>query len=356
MPYDPYQEYLDSLGSYGTPQPGTPEWNAIYNPDGLTTAGIPGVNPTSGVFEPNAPPQVTPTGTNQVYQPPTPPASAAAQGPSAGSISDPGAIQAAWFAWPGHTPGDLAAFLVAHPEFNATIGGSHGQKLIINGQAYDAIDQAGAGGRGKSWLTGGSDAGPAGGAVGGGVAIDPSYLQPFEGAPPQAPGGPSVPNAPDFSYQPFEGFDPWAPTSAEDVFRDPSYQFRLDQGKNALENSAAATGLLNTGGTLKDLIKFGQQFGSQEYGNVDTRRFNVWDTSNRNKLTSYATNRANAADSFATNYGLSTDRYNMLKGQSDDLYNRLWSTYLDDKSTFYQNQDRPVNKLTTLATLGLSAN
>jgi hypothetical protein len=46
---------------------------------------------------------------------------------------------------------------------------------------------------------------------------------------------------------------------------DPSYQFRLDQGLQALRASRAATGMLQTGQGLKDITNYAQQAASQEY-------------------------------------------------------------------------------------------
>lgn len=68
---------------------------------------------------------------------------------------------------------------------------------------------------------------------------------------------------------------------------DPSYQFRLNQGLDAINSNAAARGLLQSGGTLKALSNYGQQAASQEYGNA----YNRWnnDVTNRfNRLSSIA--------------------------------------------------------------------
>jgi hypothetical protein len=59
--------------------------------------------------------------------------------------------------------------------------------------------------------------------------------------------------------------------SFEDAQQEPGYQFRLDAGRQALERSAAARGVLRTGGSLKDLLEYGQNFGAQEYSNVFNR-------------------------------------------------------------------------------------
>lgn len=59
--------------------------------------------------------------------------------------------------------------------------------------------------------------------------------------------------------------------AAEDAFsqyRDSTgYQFRLGEGLGAITGSAAARGLLNSGGTLKGLTRYGQDFASNEFGN-----------------------------------------------------------------------------------------
>lgn len=56
---------------------------------------------------------------------------------------------------------------------------------------------------------------------------------------------------------------------------DPGYQFRLSEGTKALERGAAArTGVLS-GAQSKALTGFGQDLGSEEYGNVVSRLFNM---------------------------------------------------------------------------------
>ena len=61
-----------------------------------------------------------------------------------------------------------------------------------------------------------------------------------------------------------------APTP-ESVAQDPGFQFRLAQGRQALEGSAASRGGLLSGGAMRGLTEFGQQLGSQEYQNVYNR-------------------------------------------------------------------------------------
>ena len=47
---------------------------------------------------------------------------------------------------------------------------------------------------------------------------------------------------------------------------DPSYQWRFQQGQQAVERSQAASGLLNSGNAAIELQKYGQGAASQEYG------------------------------------------------------------------------------------------
>lgn len=61
-----------------------------------------------------------------------------------------------------------------------------------------------------------------------------------------------------------------APTSVTEQ-NDPGYQFRLQQGQAALQNSAAAKGSLLSGNTLEAQQQYGQNYASNEYGNVYSR-------------------------------------------------------------------------------------
>jgi hypothetical protein len=72
-----------------------------------------------------------------------------------------------------------------------------------------------------------------------------------------------------------------APTFAKPTFeqamQEPGYEFRLGAGRDALERSAAARGVLRSGGTLQNLLEYGQKFGAQEYSNVFNRALSEYD-------------------------------------------------------------------------------
>lgn len=84
-----------------------------------------------------------------------------------------------------------------------------------------------------------------------------------------------------------------APTSVTEQ-NDPGFQFRLQEGDKALQASAAASGSLLSGGTLKELERYNQDYASNEYGNVYSRAFNEY-----------------------------AQRYNQFQQQQTNTYNRL---------------------------------
>ena len=98
---------------------------------------------------------------------------------------------------------------------------------------------------------------------------------------PQGYSGPQAPNAGDYRYQPGQipgaanyRYTPGAvPTlqGAELLANDPGVQFRLDEGRKALEASALAKGSGMSGATLAALQRQGQELSSQEYSNAWTR-------------------------------------------------------------------------------------
>lgn len=59
--------------------------------------------------------------------------------------------------------------------------------------------------------------------------------------------------------------------SSADFTADPGYQFRLDQGQQALDRRLSASGSLYSGKALKDAMNFNQGQASQEYGNAYNR-------------------------------------------------------------------------------------
>jgi hypothetical protein len=72
-----------------------------------------------------------------------------------------------------------------------------------------------------------------------------------------------------------------------DFQQDPGYAFRMAEGQKALERSAAARGVLQSGGTLKALTRYSQGVASDEYNNA-YNRFNADRDRRFNRLSSIA--------------------------------------------------------------------
>ena len=137
----------------------------------------------------------------------------------------------------------------------------------------------------------------------------------------------------------------------------------MSEGKKALENSAAAKGVLRTGGTLKDLFSWGNKFGEQNYGNVFNRAASIYDTNRNNAASNYATNYGVSRDTFDRNYKGSTDAYATNTGNLYDTYDRKFAgdvaafnpKFQAAQLTFedlYKRWKDKLNATTTIATAG----
>lgn len=85
---------------------------------------------------------------------------------------------------------------------------------------------------------------------------------------------------------------------AKNMEMDPGYQFRMKQGQNALQSSAAARGGLNSGATMKALQRYGQDFASNEYNNAYNRNY-----SRLSQLAGLGSNASQNLMNAAGNYG-----------------------------------------------------
>lgn len=86
---------------------------------------------------------------------------------------------------------------------------------------------------------------------------------------------------------------------------DPAYQFNLEQGQKALERSAAAQGSFMSGGTLKELTRYGQGMASNEFGNAYNRWMNTRQSnfSNLAQLAGFGSNATATGVQSGTNAG-----------------------------------------------------
>jgi hypothetical protein len=132
--------------------------------------------------------------------------------------------------------------------------------------------------------------------------------------------------------------------SMADYQADPGYAFRLSEGQKALERSAAARGGLISGGALKAATRYGQDMGSQEYGNA----YNRYQTNRTNQLAPLGSlmtsgqNAAAGAGAAAGQYGANAGNLMMQGGQAQaagqlGIGNTL-NNALGTMASAYQNQ------------------
>lgn len=86
--------------------------------------------------------------------------------------------------------------------------------------------------------------------------------------------------------------------SGQDLQSEPGYQFRLDEGIRAINNMAANRGSLDSGETLKALMKFGQDYAGNEYQNAFNR-----DAANKERKFNMLSGVSGTGQVTATNLG-----------------------------------------------------
>lgn len=103
--------------------------------------------------------------------------------------------------------------------------------------------------------------------------------------------------------------------SSQDFRADPGYQYRLQQGNQALNRSQAARGMLNSGAALKEAMKFGQGLASDEYQNA----YNRWAQQNSdiyNRLAGLANTGQQTSNQLAQLSGNYASQYGQNIGQA----------------------------------------
>lgn len=106
----------------------------------------------------------------------------------------------------------------------------------------------------------------------------------------------------------------------------PAYQFRLNQGIEALNRGAGASGNLGSGNRLNALMDLGQNMASQEYENEFQRQLAGSNTNYQRGVTDYGLNAAREADQYGRatqNYLFGTDRANNLYGRQQNYLGQL---------------------------------
>jgi hypothetical protein len=123
-----------------------------------------------------------------------------------------------------------------------------------------------------------------------------------------------------------------APTAATEQ-NDPGYQFRLQQGMKALQNSASARGDLLSGNTLAATTQYGQDYASGEYGNVYNRAMQEY----QNRFNVYSANQTNKFNRLAALSGVGQTTGQQLGQSGQAAANNISNTLLTSGQQIGQN-------------------
>lgn len=185
-------------------------------------------------------------------------------------------------------------------------------------------------------------------------------LAPYQGTftPPTPTAYPTAPTFTPPTYTPPPAFVPdqfSAPTFA-DAQNDPGYQFAADEGERSVAQSAASKGLLNTGGTLKDILAWGQNYAAQRYGDVYNRNYNTYQGNEGAKERAYATNYSSQfLDPYKFAYQGALDTFNPKQSQwqtdmaatqrgNENDYANAYNLFNFDYNKFKDQRDSTFNK------------
>lgn len=126
-------------------------------------------------------------------------------------------------------------------------------------------------------------------------------------------------------YQANIGNQPTYQNTLANLVNDPGYQFRLQQGQETLENSAAARGSLLSGATLKDLQGYAQGMASQEGAAAYSRDMNAFNNT-QNQLANLIQSGMNASGQIVgTGQATTNNLANLAMAQGQNTAN-LWNT------------------------------
>lgn len=147
---------------------------------------------------------------------------------------------------------------------------------------------------------------------GGGAPTNTGFIWPQLSLPAVPSIAPFVPNSP-YTPEVYQAPTPYTPThfsyadfvapTIDEARNEPGYAFAAQEGRKAVENSAAARGVLRTGATLKDILAWGDRFGEQNYNNVYGRKANTYTLNRNNAFQNWGANEANDFGAWTANEG-----------------------------------------------------
>lgn len=121
--------------------------------------------------------------------------------------------------------------------------------------------------------------------------------------------------------------------TGEDLYRDPSYQFRLQQGQKALDRQGAAAGRFLSGRQLQASSDYNQGAASQEFQNAYARALGTFNTNENNRFNAFSTNEGNRFNAHQANFANTVNPLLSLSGSG-----QVSAQFLGNAGTNYANQ------------------
>jgi hypothetical protein len=200
---------------------------------------------------------------------------------------------------------------------------------------------------------GGGSMGPGGGGGTMGQMITPynplATYSPMPYTPPPPFRPPAYQGATPFGQDPYAAATPFTGPTLDELGADPGYQFRLQQGLDAMERSGAARGISRTGATMKGLFDYGSRSASQEMSNVYGRQRDIYDLNERNRFNAYQANYGNAMDAYNVNERNRAGAFDRNIGTARDAYtmneeNRYRGYTTNEIARLQQNQEAEARR------------
>jgi hypothetical protein len=204
-----------------------------------------------------------------------------------------------------------------------------------------------------------------GGGMSGFVAYDgPGVQAPTTNPAPPPPPGPApgpaptptatatpapVFTAPGYTPPPAFSYADFVAPNPSDLNNDPAYQYTLKTGQDQIQKSAAARGVLNTGGTINDLLGNAADVASNGYHDLFARGMQTYLTNRGNAVDQYNQNyQTQYQDPFKFNYQGLQDQYNSQIHNYDTSRQYDWYGKLFDEQKLNDAFDKKYRIYSTL--------
>lgn len=159
-----------------------------------------------------------------------------------------------------------------------------------------------------------------------------------------------LPARPEFTTPEIPQINPWSQPKWDDIYQDQSYLGRKKEGEQALMNSKAAQGLVRTGGTLKDLLAYNQDFAGREYGNISNRSLEGWRSNTDATLRRSGMEQDRARSLYEPQFAEYQNKVNTVSRAPQQALDQSWREYLSDVDLWRDQRDSTFDKLGWLST------